>query len=244
VKITFVGSGDAFCAGGQANQAFWVEAPTYRLLIDCGPTTLYRLQQMGKSPDELDAMLFTHFHGDHFSGVVMLDLDLTLVRKRVRDMWYYGGQGIRRRFQSLYRACYPAFYPNDQFARKFRVFSPHRACTLADDLQVTAIPMSHAPESLGYRVQIGDKRLAVTGDTSWCEEIVMLARESDVLICECEYYARRADNHHHLSYEELSEHKTRLGKTQVILTHASDEVWQRRSALDFSLATDGSVVVL
>ena len=40
MKLTIVGSGDAFGSGGRGNTCFWLETAKATLLIDCGVSAL------------------------------------------------------------------------------------------------------------------------------------------------------------------------------------------------------------
>jgi ribonuclease BN (tRNA processing enzyme) len=49
-------------------------------------------------------------------------------------------------------------------------------------------PMTHTPESIGYRIELADgKSIAVSGDTDYSETIVDLALEADLLVLECSF---------------------------------------------------------
>ncbi|MDR2901268.1 MAG: MBL fold metallo-hydrolase [Treponema sp.] len=50
---------------------FLVKTPTHTILVDTGfGTTLFdNLQVLGVSPDQIDAVLITHSHGDHVNGL-------------------------------------------------------------------------------------------------------------------------------------------------------------------------------
>ena len=61
-------------SGSQGN-ATLVEAADTCLLVDCGFSmreTVRRLDQLQRSPDQLNAILVTHEHGDHIKGVMPL----------------------------------------------------------------------------------------------------------------------------------------------------------------------------
>ena len=49
VKITFVGSGDAFGSGGRMNTCILVDAPGTRFAIDCGATGLVALNSYSEA---------------------------------------------------------------------------------------------------------------------------------------------------------------------------------------------------
>ena len=62
-----------FCSlgSGSRGNATLVEAGSTRLLIDCGYSVRElekRLRHVNVSPDEIDALLITHEHGDHVRG--------------------------------------------------------------------------------------------------------------------------------------------------------------------------------
>ena len=64
-EIVFVGTGDAFNSGGRRNSAILVRDAGHSILLDCGPTTLGGLKELGIDPLEIDAIALSHFHGDH-----------------------------------------------------------------------------------------------------------------------------------------------------------------------------------
>ena len=55
-----------------------------------------------------------------------------------------------------------------------------------EDFTVETAPVAHNQESIAFRITAPDGRSAVyTGDTDYCETIIDLAKETDLLICEC-----------------------------------------------------------
>lgn len=243
VEVVVLGSGDAFHSKGRCSQAIWVRTKSFALLVDCGPTTLYRLQAGGFPFEELDAVLFTHFHGDHFAGIVFLDLALTLVCRRKREIFYGGAPGIRNQFESLYRLCYPGFDPMAGFPRRFGEFADGKPFTLGE-MAVLPAAVDHSPSSLGYRIEIGGRSIAVTGDTAWCEALKGLAQGTDLFFCECSHYENAPPGQKHLSHRELASREKDLTSSRVMLLHAGDEVIEHRSDLLFEVADDGTRIVL
>ena len=82
VKVTFVGSGDAFGAGGRFQTCIMVDAPGTRFVIDFGASTLIALNQMGIDHNTIDMVVLTHIHGDHCGGIPFLLMDAMLGAKR------------------------------------------------------------------------------------------------------------------------------------------------------------------
>jgi len=82
MKIQFLGTGDAFCSGGRFQTSFLVTSPQFNFLIDCGGTTLLALKSQKVAIDQLDGVLISHFHGDHFGGLPYLLLALKFQTNR------------------------------------------------------------------------------------------------------------------------------------------------------------------
>jgi len=86
VRLTVLGSGDAFGAGGRGFSAYLVEAPGATFLVDCGPTVLQGLKRAGCPPERIDFVLLSHLHGDHFGGVPFLFMQYTYEAPRTRPL--------------------------------------------------------------------------------------------------------------------------------------------------------------
>jgi len=57
-----------------------------------------------------------------------------------------------------------------------------------EGFRITAGPTNHTPNSLAYRVEDSKGRSIVySGDTGFCDEVVGLAHEADLLILECSF---------------------------------------------------------
>lgn len=104
-----VGSGDAFGSGGRfqtciALAADEVDAPS--VLLDCGATSLTALRQQQVDPLQIEAVLFTQLHGDHFGGLPFLVLDAQF-RRRTRDLTVFGPPGTRTRLEQAMEVLFP-----------------------------------------------------------------------------------------------------------------------------------------
>ena len=71
-EIVFVGTSDAFGAGGRRQSAIFVRDAAGGVLLDCGATTGSGLDALSIPRDAIDTILVSHFHGDHFGGIPLL----------------------------------------------------------------------------------------------------------------------------------------------------------------------------
>src|SRR3989442_2488127 len=106
VRVTVLGSGDAFGSGGRLPSAYLVETPRHTFLLDCGPTILQSFKQSGRDPGAVDFVLLSHLHGDHFGGLPFLFMEYRFEEPRSRPLAVYGPPGTERRVRSLFGALY------------------------------------------------------------------------------------------------------------------------------------------
>ena len=52
-------------------------------LVDCGASSLIAMRRFGVAPNDIDMILLTHFHGDHFGGIPFFVLDAQLISIRM-----------------------------------------------------------------------------------------------------------------------------------------------------------------
>src|SRR5437667_6424224 len=106
VRVTVLGSGDAFGSGGRLHSAYLVETPRHTFLLDCGPTILQSLKRSGRDPGAVDFVLLSHLHGDHFGGLPFLFMEYRFEEPRSRPLAVYGPPGTERRVRGLFAALF------------------------------------------------------------------------------------------------------------------------------------------
>jgi ribonuclease BN (tRNA processing enzyme) len=241
-RVRFIGSGDSFGNGGRFQTCILVDADGYRFLIDCGATSLVALKRAGVDPGSIDAVLLTHFHGDHCGGVPYLILDGQFT-KRERPLVIAGPPGVRERTTTVFEAALPTSSRTEQrFAVSYLELG--EAATRIGPLSVVALPVAHLPETTphGLRVRVGEHVVAYTGDTDWCDALPRLADGADLFIAEAYSFGKRIPQH--LSHATLVAHRDELRAKRVVLTHAGVETLAHRNELAWTLADDGTTIDL
>lgn len=223
-RIFFLGSGDAFCHDGRANQAILVERAKDSLLLDCGPTTKLRFKQSKKDLSQVNAILITHFHGDHLAGLPFCLLHWHYEERRSRPLHLIGPEGLKKALSHLVQGTYANLLEENQYPIYFHELPRElHAKVEVDDFEVTAFPMKHVPESLGLRLRWKNGDIAITGDTCWNENIPKLCDGTDMVFMECSSYKMFLPEIH-LSYEEIRANRSKLNTGQLILHHMDEEM--------------------
>src|SRR5438046_2822128 len=96
--VTFLGAGTPLGLRGLHQACILIERRGQRILLDCGMTALVSLARTGVDPSEIDAVIISHLHGDHFGGLPLLLLD-ALRRARSRPLTIAGPAATRQRVQ-------------------------------------------------------------------------------------------------------------------------------------------------
>ena len=190
MKLTIVGSGDAFGSGGRSNTCFWLETAKGTLVVDFGASALPALKALKLDPNRIDAVVLSHLHGDHFGGLPFLLLDAQFLSRRGRPLLIVGPPGTRERLNAALEIFFPrSTGSNWKFAWEVREVAPGVAADILGHSLVTAqvIHQSGAP-STALRLSDGDKVFAYSGDTEWTEALLPIARDADLFICECYAY--------------------------------------------------------
>jgi ribonuclease BN (tRNA processing enzyme) len=244
MRLQFVGCGDALGSGGRFNTCFHVTGERVNFLIDCGASSLPALKRLGIARDDIDLILITHFHGDHFAGLPFLLLDAQFTR-RTRPLVIAGPEGIETRLTQVMEAL---FEHSSRIKQRFdlSVVSLETEETQAfGAVKVTPYPVAHGESGgpfLAYRVEAEGRVIAYSADTEWTETLIPAAHEADLFIAEAYYYNKVVKNH--LSLKTLEAHLPEIKPKRLILTHLSDDMLGRLDTLDYTTASDGMIVEL
>ena len=244
MQVRFVGCGDAFGSGGRFNTCFHVSSENVNFLIDCGASSLPALKQQDIARDDIDLVLITHFHGDHFGGLPFLLLDAQFTR-RTRPLVIAGPEGIETRLTQAMEVMFEHSSKTEQrFDLSVVVLKPDETRAFGA-VNVTPFPVVHGASGgpfLAYRIEAEGRVVAYSADTEWTETLIPAARDADLFIAEAYYYDRIVKNH--LSLKTLEAHLPEIKPKRLILTHMSDDMLARLDRLGYMAASDGMVVEL
>jgi ribonuclease BN (tRNA processing enzyme) len=240
MKLTILGAGDAFASHGLRQSGYVIEAEGRTILMEAGPTLLSALKQSGFHPSDLDLVLISHLHGDHFGGLPFLILDYMWESPMKESFTIAGPQGLEERTRTIFKNMFSTA-PEDRLAHplRFRVLEAGAGADF-DGVQVATIRTPHTdPDvSLAFRITIGGKTVVFSGDTGWTEEIVPFCAGADLLLCECTYF-ESVQAETHLNYPLIARQRPRLNVRRMLLTHLGREVLQRRAEVGMEMAFDG-----
>jgi ribonuclease BN (tRNA processing enzyme) len=215
VELIVLGSGGTWPASGGATSGYLVRQDGFDIWMDAGSGTMGRLQQHVEVAD-LDALLITHGHPDHF-----VDLYSCFYAR------FYGGLG---------EGPLPLYAPSGFFERAARLVSEESrpALEAAFDVhelepgstlelgpfRVTAREMAHiGVNAAGFRIEGASGVLAYTGDSGPTEEVVTLAKGADLLLSEATWQDHMPQLPFHMSARQAGEHAAAAGAGALLLTH-------------------------
>lgn len=241
MRLTVLGSGDAFGSGGRLQATLLLETAGQRTLLDSGTSALIAMKRSGVDPGGIDAVVVTHFHGDHFGGIPFLVLDGQFA-KRTRPLVIAGPRGVEARVRAAMDALYPGMSATRQpYEIRYQELAPATQARIGT-LAVRVERVAHSPEAepLGVRIEADGRALAYSGDTAWCDELVGLADGADLFVCEC--YSATKEIPNHLSLARLRAERARLRCARVLLTHLGPEMLDVEAPEGWTIARDGLAV--
>ena len=222
MRLTIVGCGDAFASGGRGHACFRVDAGGATLALDFGASALLNWRRLGMSPADLDAVVVSHLHGDHFGGLPFLLIERQYGGGPQRPLTLIGPPGLAARLDAAMQALYPRDAPRPwAFALDIREIAPGETTRFAG-LSLAAFEVDHpsgAP-SLGWRIGHAGKALAYSGDTGWTPALVELAAGADLLLVECSGGLDPLP--YHLDWATLRDKRMALAARRIVLTHMSE----------------------
>ena len=244
VRLTCVGTGDAFGSGGRLNSCYHLATADQQLLLDCGCSSLIGLQRCRLDPGELDAIVVSHLHGDHFGGIPFLLLEGKYVSQRQRPLLLVGPPGLQTQVEAALEVLYPgAIEKGVDFPLRYLTLDPESAIPLGAAL-IRCCRVSHgrSADAFALRVEMAGKSLCYTGDTEWTDSLPTLSAGADLLIAECFAYDEPISSH--LDYQTLSQRYTELDCRRLVLTHLGPEMLARQAEVRFEILHDGDLLDL
>ncbi len=215
LALTVLGSGAGVPLPDRACAGYWVQAPGFSALVDCGSGTLRRLVEHGGDYRALDAVFITHVHSDHVGELPLLvhALRATPGYRHVRPLHLFGPPG----FPAFFDAHVGALAPTK--ALDLRV-AEAAARQVVHGVEVRSAPTVHSPRlpSRAYRFSHAGRAAVLTGDAELDPALVDFARGADLLIADCSFPdALKIPGH--MAGSECGRLAREAGVGQLVLSH-------------------------
>ncbi len=218
MNITILGSGTAIPVGKRSGPSVLCKAGEKLILIDMGRNSLDNLTKCGYSHRDITHICFTHHHPDHTAELVSLlfalrNPDLPL---RQGSLNITGSNMFLDWYESLYQP-YGRWIDDLPFELHLRNVIEEKIGI--GDLEVSALKMKHIKSSVGYRLEEpAGNSFVVSGDTDYCENIIELSEDADLLILECAHPENKKLKGH-LIPSEAGKIASLAGVKKLVLTH-------------------------
>jgi ribonuclease Z len=149
IDIALVGTGGMMPLPGRFLSSMICRVSGRMILFDCGEGTQVSLRMLGWGFKQIDMIAFTHFHGDHISGLPGLLLTMANA-ERTEPLMLFGPAGLEKIVGHL---CVIA--QDLPFTLEFCEFAPRTSHTYIEDmLQIKTLPLHHRAPCFAYSLEL------------------------------------------------------------------------------------------
>ena len=242
MRVTVLGKSPSWQDAGGACSGYLISEGDTALLLDCGNGVFSKLR-MHVDYVDVDAVLVSHMHADHFLDLVPFAYALTYAPRQQPvpvDRWPGTDHPARPDLHlpeggaATLRGIVGAWGPDDLIDNAFTIAEYDvRSSVRAGPIEARFHAVPHFTETFAVNLTSTESggRLTFGADCRPGEEIVDAARDTDLLIIEATLpRPERTGVRGHLTPAEAGEHARRAGAKRVVLTHISDELdaeWAR-----------------
>lgn len=226
MRLTILGRSPARPNPGEPCAGYLVEGGDSRILLDAGPGVVAQLLRR-TTPEQLDAVVISHMHTDHFLDLVTLRYSYPWLEVAPRRLRVIVPPGSSEQLRDVAKgAGFPEF-----FDRSF-VFEEHDGETGFEigDLRLEPYATQHFVPTWGFRIQArgadeaADKVLAYSADTAPTPGLARLADGASLFLCEAALRSLSedppgAENRGHLLPGEAGAAAKAARVDRLVLTH-------------------------
>ncbi len=150
IKITFIGTGGSWPSPGRSLPAVAIQIDEIVNLFDCGEGSQKQLMKSNVSFMSIDNVFLTHFHGDHFLGLLGMVQSMSF-NNRSKPLHIYGPKGAIRILSSGLNVGY--YRP--KFEIRIGELEPDRTYDFGK-FRISTMKNDHPVPALSYRVEEPD----------------------------------------------------------------------------------------
>ncbi len=187
MDVVILGSGTATPQLRRNASGTLVRGSESTVLVDMGPGVLRRLCEAGVDYKEIDAVVITHYHPDHVSDLApfLFAHNYAYGEMRSKPFSLLGPQGLEQLYNGLVKIYGSWITPSMNRLRISELNADDMDQFSLQGLEIVSVAAEHSRPCISLRITGDGKSVTISGDTGYSDSLVMLARDTDVFICEC-----------------------------------------------------------
>ena len=224
MKLTVLGSGTAAPRLDRNTPSYLLEIGNKKLLFDSGPGTIRQLLKLKVNLLDIDHIFYSHLHNDHISDLVAIIWADNYGIFRKKPLNIYGPKGFKKYFKILmteilkptkliYRINIKELKDNSILKIPL-----NKTINKNNFINIKIKKVKHVGECIGYRIEHKNKVLVYSGDVAYCNSIIELANNADLLLLDCAY-PDRMPNSNHLTPSQCGKIAAKSDAKKLVLTH-------------------------
>jgi ribonuclease BN (tRNA processing enzyme) len=212
MKATVIGHWGGYPKKQEASSGYLLEHDGFKLLVDCGSGVLSHLPE-DVQPEQLDAVVLSHYHADHIADIGVLQ-HACIIQKHLGNvpklpLPIYGHTKQVQEFQKLTYKDLTKGIPYNE-----------NEPVIVGPFTITFCETIHPVPCYAMRIEAAGKVLVYTADTAYHPRLASFAKEADVLLCECNFYAgMNGAKAGHMTSTDAGRMAREAQVKQLVLTH-------------------------
>ncbi|MCR2821041.1 MBL fold metallo-hydrolase [Lederbergia panacisoli] len=211
MEITVIGHWGGYPKAGEASSGYLLTHDGFNLLIDCGSAVLSQLQ-MYINPEELNAVILSHYHADHIADIGVLHHAL-LISKYVTgynsNLPIYGHTYDQEGYMGLTYKDITTGIPYDKNDQ-----------THIGPFKLEFLKTKHPVPCFAMRISCNEKTLVYTADSAYFDDLISFSKDADILLAESNFYkGMNGADAGHMTSEEAGKLAKKANVKKLVLTH-------------------------
>lgn len=229
MRLKFLGNWSSHIEFGKRNVSMIIDN---HILIECGPHTIESMLENGINPANIDKILISHMHLDHFGGLA----EILWYRGALNvkdELIIMGPPGIKKNTERILQIY------NTPDNERFRITSKYveinngkevyeiksRFIEKSEYDYIVAFQGNHVIPDNMYRIEYQGNIITYTGDTAYNDQISLAAEGADLLLHEMTYTdseSETASFWKHSTYSSVMRAFNESGAKKLVPVHLTD----------------------
>lgn len=210
IALTVLGCDGSYPGPGGACSGYLLRGGGATAWLDAGSGTLANLQRHVELP-ELDAVILSHEHPDHWSDIEGLRVAWGYLPSTPgpggRELPVYAPAGLSRNL-----------YKEGEDGLSWRVVTDSDEVSVSG-MRIVFSRTDHGPETLAARIECDGTALGYSADSGPGWSLDSLGSDLDLALCEATYTTIHEGSAQHMSARQAGESARGAGVRRLVLTH-------------------------